>query len=58
MRVGEAEILTGPDAKAENSFEDPGVIRSVPLDGVAIERGTARLTMPPLSFAAATFELG
>ncbi|MGD0946702.1 MAG: hypothetical protein ABSA52_04655 [Candidatus Binatia bacterium] len=58
MRVGEAELLTGPGAKAENSFDDPGVIRSVPYGGVEIKRSTARLTMPPLSFAAVTFELG
>jgi alpha-N-arabinofuranosidase len=57
MRVGEAEILTGPGAKAENSFEDPGVIRSGPFGGAAIESGKARLTMPPLSFAAVTFEI-
>ncbi len=58
VRVGEAEILTGPGAKAENSFEEPGVIRSAPLDSAAIENGTARLTLPPLSFAAVTFEMG
>jgi len=53
----DADILTGPDAKAENSFEFPTVIQSVPLDGVAIDDGVARVAMPPLSFAATTFEL-
>jgi alpha-N-arabinofuranosidase len=57
-RAGETEVLTGPGAKAENSFDDPGVIRSAPLDGVAIEGGKAVLTMPPLSFAAVTLEMG
>jgi alpha-N-arabinofuranosidase len=58
VRVGEAELLTGPGAKAENSFEGPGVIRSAPFDSVAIESGKALLALPPLSFAAVTFELG
>jgi alpha-N-arabinofuranosidase len=57
IRVGEAEILAGPGAKAENSFENPGVIRSAPLDTVAIEGGKGLLTLPPLSFAAVTLEM-
>lgn len=56
-RVGEAEILTGPGAKAENSFDDPGVICSAPLGGLTIESHKAHLAMPPLSFAAVTFEI-
>jgi alpha-N-arabinofuranosidase len=56
-RNGDAEVVTGPDAKAENSFEHPDVIRSVPLDGVTADGNRARFTLPPLSFAALTFEL-
>jgi alpha-N-arabinofuranosidase len=55
VRTGQAEVLGGPNAKAANSFEDPGLIRSALLDGVTIERGMARWTLPPLSFAAVTF---
>jgi len=57
VRCREAELVTGPGAKAENSFEQPDVIRSTALDGVAIERGRARFALPPLSFAALTLEL-
>jgi len=56
-RVDGAEMLTGPGAKAENSFAEPGVIRSVPFDSVTIETGQARMMLPPLSFAAVTLEL-
>ncbi len=57
VRAGQAEMLSGPGAKAANSFENPGVIRSAPLDSVMIESGVARWTQPPLSFAAVTFDL-
>jgi alpha-N-arabinofuranosidase len=57
VRAVQAEVLSGPGAKAANSFEDPGVIRSALLGGVSIESGVARWTLPPLSFAAVTFEL-
>jgi alpha-N-arabinofuranosidase len=53
----EAELVTGPGAKAGNSFADPHVIRTTGLDGVTAEGGTARFSMPPLSFAALTLEL-
>ncbi len=51
------ELLTGPDAKAGNSFDEPDVIRAVPFDHVRCE-GTASVTLPPLSFAALSFTLG
>jgi alpha-N-arabinofuranosidase len=57
VRACDAELLSGPDAKAENSFEDPGVIRSREFDGVAVAGGRACFTLPPLSFAAVTLEL-
>jgi len=58
VRCGDAELLTGPGAKAQNSFEDPDVIRSTGLDDVTLTDGTARFSLPPLSFAAVTLELG
>ena len=33
-----AELLTGPDAKAANSFEAPDVIRSQGFDGIEVGR--------------------
>ena len=52
-----ADVLTGPDAKAANSFEQPDVVRSRSLADVKIEAGHAALVLPPLSVAAATFHL-
>ena len=48
--------MTGPDAKATNTYEKPNVICSRPLKGVKLSGETAELTLPPLSVAAMTFE--
>ena len=53
-----AELLTGPDAKAANTFDDPHAVRSVPYDNVRISDGAATAVLPPLSVAAMTFQLG
>jgi len=56
------ELLTGPDAKAANSFEQPDVVvsRSFADAGVDVKTaaGVASLELPPLSVAAMTFRLG
>ncbi len=52
-----AEILTGPGAKAANSFEDDAVVKTAPFDGVKIMDGQALCALPPLSFAALTLTL-
>jgi alpha-N-arabinofuranosidase len=52
-----AELLTGPDAKAANSFEQPDVITSRPFADVKIGGGEVSLELPPLSVAAMTFGL-
>ncbi len=57
-RVENAELLTGPDAKAANSFEKPHVIRSVEFKDVEINAGKVRVQLPPLSVLAVTLELG
>ncbi len=57
VRAVQAQVLTGPNAKAANSFAAPDVIRSAPLGGVATDRSMARWTLPPLSFAAVTLEV-
>ena len=54
---GSAELLTGPGAKAANSFDDPDVIRSEGFEGIEIRDGKARASLPPLSLLAATLEL-
>jgi alpha-N-arabinofuranosidase len=55
--LAEAELLTGPDAKAENTFEFPNRVCSRPFDAVSFRNGHAVLTLPPLSFFAGTFNL-
>jgi alpha-N-arabinofuranosidase len=53
----DAEVLTGPSAKAANSYEDPGVIRAAAFGEVAVSGGAATFALPPLSLAAMTFAL-
>ncbi len=52
-----AELLTGPDGKAENTFDAPDHVRSRPFDEVQLRNGQAVFSLPPLSFLAATFGL-
>jgi alpha-N-arabinofuranosidase len=52
-----AEIVTGDDAKAENSFEQPDLIRSRPFDDTEIKGGGASARLPPLSVTAMRLEL-
>jgi alpha-N-arabinofuranosidase len=56
--LGSAELLTGPDAKAANSLENPDIVRSVEFKDVEVKGGRARVKLPPLSVLAATLELG
>ena len=46
-----AEVVTGPDAKSANTFEQPQVVTRQPLGAVRIEGGKAYLTLPRLSAA-------
>jgi alpha-N-arabinofuranosidase len=52
-----AEILTGPDAKAANSFENGQVIKAESFEGISVKAGRARCELPPLSFVAMTLNL-
>jgi alpha-N-arabinofuranosidase len=52
-----AELLTGPDAKAANSFDAPDVIRSEIFEAIDVRGGRARASLPPLSLLAATLEV-
>jgi alpha-N-arabinofuranosidase len=53
-----AELLTGADPKAANTFEQPNVIRSQSFTNTQIVSGEARLELPPLSVVAMTVRLG
>jgi len=59
--LAEAEILTGPDPKAANSFERPDVVKSQTFAEanivVQISAGVASVELPPLSVAVMTFQL-
>jgi len=52
-----AEVLTGPDARAANSFERPGTVEPQSFHEVKIARGQAAAKLPPLSVAAMTLKL-
>ena len=53
----DAEVVTGPDAKAANSFEQGDVVKAEPFADISVDGNTARLKLWPLSFVAATFEI-
>lgn len=52
-----AELLTGPDANASNSFEQPDIIKPSPFSECSIMAGRAEVELPPLSVLAMTFRL-
>jgi len=52
-----AEILTGPDAKAANSFEQPDVVHAQAFSEITIKNGQAWCELPPLSLVAMTVTL-
>jgi alpha-N-arabinofuranosidase len=54
----DAEMLTGKDPKATNTYDCPGLVQSVRYDEVSLAEGKATIKLPPMSFYAATFELG
>jgi alpha-N-arabinofuranosidase len=57
VALDSAEILSGPEPKALNSFEQPDLIQARPFRAVSIANGLATATLPPLSVAAMTFQL-
>jgi alpha-L-arabinofuranosidase len=53
-----AELLTGPGAKAANTFEDgTDVVKAQPFKEIRVVDGQAVCQLPPLSFAAITLKL-
>ncbi|HTX93187.1 MAG TPA: alpha-L-arabinofuranosidase C-terminal domain-containing protein [Anaerolineales bacterium] len=52
-----AELLTGPDPKAANSFENAEAVIARPFQDVKVAAGQAHCKLPPLSFAALTLNL-
>ncbi len=56
-KLVDGDLLTGSSPEAANRYEQPDMVKSVPMSGVTIEEGKALVTLPPLSFAAITFGL-
>ncbi len=54
--VRSAELVTGPSAKACNSFDKPTTICSRNYDAIMLRDGNATFQMPPLSMAAISFD--
>ncbi len=52
-----AELLSGPDAKAANTFEDCAVVKAATFESLDVREGQAQCQLPALSFAAMTFTL-
>jgi len=50
--VNSAHQLSGTDPKAANSFENPDVVKAVPIDKPDISDGVTTMMLPPLSFTA------
>jgi alpha-N-arabinofuranosidase len=57
LALDNAELLTGPDAKAANSYEQPGIIKSCPWAEAKVDCGQASFKLPPLSVVATTWRL-
>ena len=55
--VASARIVTGDDAKAENSFEEPDRIRALDFADVSVGDGEARAELPPLAVVAISLDL-
>jgi alpha-N-arabinofuranosidase len=57
VSLDSAELLTGPDPKAANSFERPDVVQSRAFTDAQVTDGRATVKLPPLCVAAITFRL-
>ena len=55
VSVISAEVVSGPNADACNTYENPNAICSQPLPTVKISEGKASVQLPPLSVSALTF---
>jgi alpha-L-arabinofuranosidase len=55
--VEDAQVISGPNAKAANSFARPNVIQTRHLPRVRLAAPGATVTLPPLSVAAVTLRL-
>ena len=52
--VIDADILTGPDPKMVDTYDEPEQVVVERFEGVSCEEGKAVFCLPPLTFAAMT----
>jgi alpha-N-arabinofuranosidase len=57
LSLENAELLTGPDAKAANSYEQPDLVNPRLWAEAQVESGQAQFALPPLSVMASTWRL-
>lgn len=57
VRVESAEVISGTDSKANNTYEHPNEVRSMPLQTIKVADCKASITLPALSVAAITFKV-
>jgi alpha-N-arabinofuranosidase len=57
LALENAELLTGPEAKAANSYEQPHLVKSRPWAEAQLENGQATFMLPPLSVTATTWRV-
>ena len=57
LGVESAELLTGPEPLACNTFEEPDVVHACDFGDVDTKDGRGHAKLPPLSVAAVTFRL-
>ena len=57
LALDNAELLTGPNAKAANSFERPDIVKSCPWAEAKVVNGQAIFELPPLAVVATTWRL-
>lgn len=55
--VRSAEVVTGPGATEQNTFEKPDVIRNHNFSNIKLTADKATVQLPPLSVVAVTFDL-
>ena len=52
-----AEVISGSDPNASNTYENPITVCSGPLQTVKVSDGKASVQLPPLSVNAVTFKV-
>jgi alpha-L-arabinofuranosidase len=57
LSLESAELLTGQNAKAANSYEQPHIVKSRSWNEAQVEHGQAIFELPPLALIATTWRL-